>query len=176
MKFTQLTPANNNVDMTDETGGVWFGDPCYVFPNERWEEFCNTMFAYEKAHDPDRHYIGKVTSFTGTDWYTWSTAYGDGCYHLQLNGNTVGRLGVDAGMLSAIPWSLIKEWGTESAAKQLGHVMASCHCVGQLKTDQGDMHWGYDITLPTGGLDDESESDEEWDEHWAECDQESYVS
>lgn len=176
MNISQLSPNNNHVDMTDEPDGVWFGDPCYVFPEHDWSDFCNAIFSYEKVFEPGRHYVAHVTQSSGKSWYTWSTAYGDGCYRLQINGKTVGRLGVDAGMLAAIPMSLIKEWGATSAANSLGHVMNSSHCVGPLETDQGDMFWGLDITLPTGGIDEESESDEEWDEYWAECDQESYVS
>ena len=93
MKFTQLPPATNNVDMSSEPGGVWFGDPCYVYPDGRWHEFCDAMFSYEKIYTPGRHYVGQVTSPTSRVWYVWSTAFGDGSYRLQLNGNTVSHLG-----------------------------------------------------------------------------------
>ena len=164
MKYEELSKIHTIVDFSDEEG-VYFGDPCYVYPDERWESFCDANFAYEREHNPDRHHIGKITEDSGKVWYGWSTAYGDGCYALQRSGVTVARLGVDAGMLSAIPMSLIKEWGAEASARELGHVLEPDHCVGPLNVDRGDMSWGnggYEITLPTGDsiYEDEDEYDE----------------
>lgn len=153
MYFEKLKQPNR-IDFSHDPDGVWFGDPCYVVPKNQWGHFCDLMTKYEKDHELERHYIGEVTDeATGLNWYCWSTAYGDGSYSLQVNGNNVASLGVDAGTLSAIPMRLIKHWqqtGDISDYVDLGHVLDSDICVGQLDTDGGDMYFGYNITLPTG--------------------------
>jgi hypothetical protein len=167
MQYEKLTQPSK-IDFSHDPDGVWFGDPCYVVPEDQWLHFCNLMFAYEEKNKLERHYVGEVTDeSTGLNWYCWNTAYGDGCYTLQVNGNSVASLGVDAGMLSAIPMRLIKHWtktGDISDHEGLGHVLDSDICVGQLDTSEGDMYFGYNITLPTGeqyNLHDEEEEEEQ---------------
>ena len=129
------------------------------------------MFAFEKRHEHlGRHYVAQVTDEAfGLPFYCWSTAWGDGSYQLQLNGHAVASLGVDAGLLGAIPMSLIKRWGTQSEAMRLGHVLPSHVCQGKLISDGGDMWFQgeqHEIHLPTGCQD---------DQHDLDCDEESYV-
>lgn len=166
MQFEKLNQPSN-IDFSHDPDGVWFGDPCYVVPDDLWSHFCDQMFACEKEHELKRHYIGEVTDEpTGLNWYCWSTAYGDGCYNLQLNDKTVASLGVDAGMLSAIPMRLVNHWkkNHEDVNPRLGHVLDADVCVGQLNTEEGDMYFGHSITLPTG-----EESDYYEDEEEEEC-------
>lgn len=171
-EYLKETDTVTSFVQDEETDGVWFGDPCYVVPEELWGYFCNQMFAFEKNNKMDRHYVAQVTEETfGQTFYCWSTAHGDGCYQLQLDDNCVARLGVDAGLLSAIPMSLIKRWGTEASANNLGHVLPNIVCEGELKSDGGDMWFEgptHTISIPTGYQDDE-EDEEDY------CDEESYV-
>ena len=168
MQYEKLN-SPNNVDFSHDPDGVWFGDPCYVVPEEQWGHFCDVMFAYEKKHKLARHYIGEVTDeATGLNWYCWNTAYGDGSYHLMVNDRSVAQLGVDAGMLAVIPMRLIKHWqkqGEISNYFEHGHVLDSGICSGVLDTEDGDMYFGYNITLPTGydanhHFEDEEDEDE----------------
>lgn len=176
MHFEQLKSTDTVTSFTqdDESElGVWFGDPCYVVPEDQWSFFCDRMFAFEKRNEHlGRHYVAQVTDEAyGLPFYCWSTAWGDGSYQLQLNGDKVASLGVDAGLLGAIPMSLIKRWGTESEAMRLGHVLPSHVCEGKLISDGGDMWFegSYNnISIPTGYQDGQDD-----DEH--ECDEESYA-
>lgn len=176
MEYNKL--QDNNLDFKDHTDGVWFGDPCYVVPDDQWSHFCNKLFDYEKREEPGNHYIGEVhDEETGIGWYCWNTAFGDGCYSLELDGNTVAKLGVDAGMLAAIPMTLVNHWrkdidgGTDPS---LGHVLPADICNGKLATADGDMHFsggtGPLIAIPTGEC-----CDDDYDPYEDECDEESYV-
>lgn len=155
----------DNININDPDG-VWIGDPCYVIPGDQWDVWCDSNFAHERANpDLPRCYIAECEHY-GYKFYTWSTAYGDGCYPLFVNDNIVANLGVDAGTLSAIPMSLIKHWhqtGEIGDYEDMGHVIDSKHVGGEMTMDQGDLFWG-DVRLPTGGLDSDEDEDEE--QYW----------
>lgn len=152
--------------------GVWIGDPCYVVPDELWSVFCNAWQAYEKKHeDLPRCYIAEThDEYTGRGFYSWSTAYGDGCYQLYVNDKPVAKLGVDAGTLAAIPVELLDEWRKRydlGDYEGLGHVVESSHLHGEIVMEDGDLFWG-DVRLPTGGSVDDYEDEEE------ECEEEGF--
>lgn len=182
----------------EEGEELYFGDPCYVVPgwnhdsgNDVWAKLCDKMFhKVDKQHPTtgevhthheydfdDKNNIRVVdirTSIVGMagKFHMWSTNHGDGCFPLTHMGRKIGALGVDAGCLSLIPMSLIKGWGTEASARSLGTIVddhrRSCLCV-----EDGDMFWGdYSIHTSYDALRDQ---DEEWDEHWMDCDEESYA-
>lgn len=145
----------DNVNMKDPDG-IWFGDPCYVVPDDLWDRWCDLYISYDKQHpDLPRCYVAECTSEHHT-FYTWSTAYGDGCYPLFVDDTQVARLGVDAGTLSAIPMGLIRRWhaGVPANLDHLGHVIRDVHVGGLMQMDQGDLTWG-EVRLPTGGVDDD---------------------
>ena len=196
----QLQDNFSNIRYEDDQA-VWFGDPCYVVPDEShdsgnniWGQLIDAMYTRVDRQHPvtgevyrsteplfdDKQHIRVVeidTSLVGMGgkFYMWSTAYGDGCYPLTYRHHLVKKLGVDAGCLSMIPMSLIKGWGAEASARQLGYVAdepaSPRHNGAYLSVTEGDMHWG-DYDLLTGG---NSQEDEEWDDHWMECDETSYV-
>jgi len=147
--------------------GIWFGDPCYVVPDDLWDRWCELSSSYERQNEAlPRCYVAACTSEHHT-FYTWSTAYGDGCYSLFVNDEQVAKLGVDAGTLSAIPVSLIRRWhdGVPADLDTLGHVIRDTHVGGEIVMDQGDLHWGV-VGLPTGGV--EAEEYDPYDEE-LEC-------
>lgn len=149
----------DNVTIKD-ADGIWFGDPCYVVPDDLWDRWCAMYTSYEREHaDLPRCYVAECTSKQHT-FYTWNTAWGDGCYPLYVHDEHVADLGVDAGTLSAIPVSLIRRWhgGVPNNLETLGHVIQDAHVGGYMHLEHGDLTWG-DIRLPTGGTDDEQEYD-----------------
>lgn len=182
----------SRTDLSSEDA-VWIGDPCYVVPTggdyeDIWSKLCDKMFhnvtkqhahtgevynSYE-PHFDGRNNIRKVETSDG-DFYMWDTAHGDGCYPLLQDGvkNKKG-LGVDAGCLSIVPMSLIKKWGKRADAESLGIVLTDFKGDADIYVEDGNMFWGSRFVLPTGGCDYE-DHDEEWDDHWNECDEESYV-
>ena len=156
-------------DYSNETEGVWIGDPCYVFPEEKWSDWCDKLFAWEKERFGDgrrEHYVGKtVHAALGYKWYSWSTAFGDGTYPLFIDDKIVAKLGVDAGTLSIIPMGLINHWkqtGEIGNYREMGHVVTKEHTSlkGELVTEEGDMFWGYHTKLPTGGREEEDEEED----------------
>ena len=133
----------------DEQGSdlLWFGDPCYVVPNELWDSFCG----FDSKNQVKVNYKNLPC-----DFFVWSTAYGDGCFDLKKNGDVVAELGVDAGMLSMIPMRLIKQWMKESGEKlgdigpgyfEGGYALQGSF-QGQLIVEKGNMSFG-DITILT---------------------------
>ena len=180
----------------EEGEELYFGDPCYVVPgwnhdsgNDIWDMLCNEMFRKVTKQHPetgeiytsseldfdDKNNIRVVnikTSLVGMagEFHMWSTNMGDGTYPLLHMGSKIGELGVDAGCLSVIPMSLIKDWGTESDARSLGCIVddhrRACICV-----EDGDMFWG-DYSLHTSW---EAMRDMEREDEWMDCDDESYV-
>jgi hypothetical protein len=160
----------------DDEDGFWFGDPCYVVPDELWIPFCDAWQAYEKEHDanPDNtplphSYIANVhDEETGVGFYSWNTAYGDGTYKLFVNDKEVASLGVDAGTLSAIPMKLIKHWkqqGRIGEYSDLGHVVSTEHLNGEIVCEGGDFFWDG-VRLPTGYSADHEDEEECEEEGW----------
>ena len=103
---------NEKTSYIDELGSVllWFGDPCYVVPNDLWEPFC-------RLWTDSKHQVKVNYKNLPCDFFVWSTAWGDGEYELKMNDEVIASLGVDAGMLSMIPIRLIKQWIIESGEK-----------------------------------------------------------
>ena len=95
-------------------GKAWIGDPCYVFPEDYWDNFCSLMFG--DSHNPvvnDKDGAEVVVTVDGKDYKFWiiGTAFGDGNYALRKNGMEIGTgLGVDAGLLAVIPLDVLEAW------------------------------------------------------------------
>ena len=189
IKTYQLQPKFQRISFEEEDQ-IWFGDPCYVVPSwndnrDVWSELCDQIFHPVTKQHPDTGEIYTSNEFdfddknhirvvnTNSLWpnfYMWSTSYGDGTYPLLHKGIKVAELGVDAGCLSVVPWSLIKSWNKEADAKRLGYITSDFKDA-HLEVENGDMFWG-DYSLHTGY---ESQEDEEHEWINMECDQESYI-
>ena len=174
---------------------LYFGDPCYVVPgwdhdsgNDVWDMLCNKMFHSATKQHPDtgeiytsreldfddRNNIRVVeikTSIVGMagSFHMWSTSIGDGSYPLLHMGAKIKELGVDAGCLSVIPMSVIKGWGAEASARQLGCIVDD-HRRAYISVEDGDMFWGdYNILTSWDAMRDTEQEDE-----WMECSEESF--
>lgn len=156
----------------DDQDGFWFGDPCYVVPDELWGPFCDAWQNFEKQHNinPENeqlpsHYVAEIhDEQTGIGFYSWSTAYGDGTYKLFVDDTPVADLGVDAGTLSAIPMKLIKHWkqqGRVGDYEDMGHVVSAKHLDGEIGCENGDFHWDQ-VSLPTGYHEEDEEDEDSW--------------
>lgn len=114
---TKLTP-----------GKYWIGDPCYVYPNTEWQDFCNNLFDKERGK---KCVDGIEMDYKDVSFLVIGTAYGDGNYSLTQKDVEIASLGVDAGLLSIIPlhlvesWKGIKgEWGNDHTdLLEIGHVI-----------------------------------------------------
>ena len=85
-------------DLTITPGKYYIGDPCYIWPDDKWDEFCNEL----------DYGNGQILEFEGKGLYVFSTAFGDGVYDLIQNDLKIRYLSVDAGLLSIIPLDLIE--------------------------------------------------------------------
>ena len=80
-------------------GKYFIGDPGYAV-TENWDEFCDKSFEKET-----------MSEYKDTPMFCHSTAYGDGVYR----GSNKFKYGVDAGIIGAVPMSLV----TETDGKEL---------------------------------------------------------
>lgn len=106
-------PFNNEVIEINEV--CYMGDPCYVIPYDKWDDFCDLMFDGENEFN-DRESVRVFELDTGEKSYWFGTAHGDGVYYLEENHGVVGEMGVDAGMLSIIPRSFLNKVLTDGGA------------------------------------------------------------
>ena len=192
IKTYKLEDNFSRIGFEDEEA-VWFGDPCYVVPGwnhdvDIWDKLCDSFYVSVTKQHPSTGevYTSRESLFDERDnirvveidrangmegkFYMWSTAHGDGSYPLTYRHTKIDSLGVDAGCLSLIPRDLIVRWGTLSSAQQLGKFVTEFE-TAHLSVTEGDMHWGH-YDLLTGS--NSHEDDEEWDEYWAEQDEEMY--
>jgi len=101
---------------------VWIGDPCYVFPKQLWDKFCEKIFnggerevgyklefSFEDFVEAGVNIktISKIRKMDSKDLVVLQcgTAYGDGVYP----SDTGFGYGVDAGCLAIIPDYLVSE-------------------------------------------------------------------
>jgi len=94
-------------------GKFWVGDPCYIFADNSWQKLCKLMCPTHTDPDFDDRDTVRVVEVDGVKCYLFGTAYGDGTYNLKQSDEVIGKLGVDAGMLSIIPMEIVKlrGWG-----------------------------------------------------------------
>jgi len=109
---TKLTAKPFN-SLTLTPGRYLIVDPCYVFPDERWSEFCDTMFAIPGNKNCCLDSQGLVFSDNDIEFFVCGTAHGDGYYSLKESGISIGGCGVDAGLLAIIPENLIEKWNSK---------------------------------------------------------------
>jgi hypothetical protein len=88
-------------------GKYWVTDPCYVYPESEWMDYCNNCDSGMKEYD-------------GVPFFGFGTAYGDGEYELLQGAATIGSCGVDAGLLAIIPDALVAKWGKRSKEELKG--------------------------------------------------------
>lgn len=88
-------------DSVSLNGKYFVTDPCYVIPNEQWDEFCENL---SKAEEKSKNHSCICTfDMNGKKAVVFGTAYGDGEYPVYKNDIFIGRCGVDAGLLSLLP-------------------------------------------------------------------------
>ncbi len=128
-------------------------DPCYVYPDKFWSEFCNLIGD------------GGLLSADGKNFFVWGTAYGDGAYPVfsESSGEIKGEAAVDAGLLAIIPLALVKKW----YKRRPGHVSLDKLTVEldipiefTIQESGGDVKFaGYGISTG-GGFYDEEDANE----------------
>ena len=77
-------------------GEYYIGDPCYVIDHEKWDEFCGELWDAQKRRRT-------IFTFDNYDVAVMQTEWGDGQYESSEGID----LGVDAGIIGAIPMELI---------------------------------------------------------------------
>jgi len=121
--------------ITVPPGNYILGDPCYVIPDDKWDDFCTSTKGYNHK------------KYTGTDGrmaMAFGTAFGDGVFYDQQ-----GReYGVDAGMIGLVPclWAKPRHPLDRSERVQIT-IKEPTKCTREV---DGTLHFG-NITIPTGG-------------------------
>ena len=100
-----MNKGDIEIQVQIEPGDYWLSDPCYTIKDEDWLpwlEACNFR--------EEDNLVGKIP---GTDFHAvgFRTAWGDGVYDLEKDGEDVAELGVDAGLIGFVPC----EYGGEAS-------------------------------------------------------------
>ena len=106
----------------------YIGDPCYVIRGQAWDEICKNH--YNSDHTENSHHV-----VNGYDCFLFRTAHGDGVYHLKYGETVVAFLGVDAGIIGAVPIEAV----TDPDYLDLGYVTDINLSSDTCKSDDGDM-------------------------------------
>lgn len=109
----------------------YIGDPCYVIRGEAWDEIVENHYNSDYTENP--HHV-----VNGYDCFLFSTAHGDGLFQLKEGQTVVANIGVDAGMIGAVPIAAV----TDPDMLGLGYItdieLSSDTCT----SDGGDMTFG----------------------------------
>lgn len=127
--------------MLSLTGDYWLGDPCYVFSDEDWQKLCSLMFEKGTADFDDSNSI-RLVEVDGVACFLFGTAHGDGCYALKDGRKKIADLGVDAGMLSMIPMSLVNREDWREDCKWLGTVLTFDGKPEPIGVEGGNFYYG----------------------------------
>lgn len=117
-----------------QPGAYYVGDPCYVYPNSEWGDFCDVMIV-------DNNTLDGFFEYEGVPFFVGSTRYGDGSYPLIAGRATINTLAVDSGTLSIIPLELIEKWRAK-IEHGLSGVVSLNENTG-VSHEQGDFEFGH---------------------------------
>lgn len=124
-------------------GKYWIGDPCYVFSDKDWSKLCNLMFPDDGAGKDfdDSNTVRVVRRVDGAYAFLFGTFSGDGEYPARIGHVKIGSLGVDAGMLSVIPFELLKKsgWGE---SKSYGIILDFDGSPNKMSVSEGNFMYG----------------------------------
>jgi len=118
-------------------GEYYIGDPCYVIDDTKWMDFLDPYW--------DLKGNGGKFEFEGHEVCVFQTQWGDGCYPCS-DGSS---LGVDAGLIGAIPLALAH--GNPHASGTIVLYNSPFECS---RDDDGRMHFG-DVEVMTGDEEEE---------------------
>lgn len=141
-----------------EPGKYWVGDPCYVFPRDKWGNLCDTLYELDIQEINN----GVIFEYNNIPFFVCVTAYGDGSYALMRDWETVAELGVDAGLLSVIPLGLVELWKEHTDLEDFGAIITlteSC----DIRAEHGNFSFG-EYYVNTTGTDYEDEEEDDWDD------------
>jgi len=112
----------------------YVGDPCYVIDRERWDEFCDALWAEEAKSEKAGH--GRYNYPFYVPWNdkeveVWGSPFGDGCWSFD---SIVGERGwvsgtsmpVDAGLLAIVPYECVAD---HLEAERLGILFDQTPCL-----------------------------------------------
>jgi hypothetical protein len=135
---------NSSDRYTLPAGKYYLGDPCYVWPDDLWMDFCHEL---ENSALIDTKGYGYAVAL--------STAYGDGVYP---GNHGLPDLGVDAGLIGLVPLQYVIEHGEGlETAEKLGAIV---------EFDTSVEVWDEDGTLHFGAYEVYTACDEDEEEEW----------
>lgn len=159
MKTTTKNPViATKADSIALAGDIVIIDPCYIFPENLWSEFCDAYWAAKGSAQIE---------WNGTKMLVNGTAYGDGCYPVVYKGEDVGTAGVDAGLLCVLTLEdarkLAKVGNKIREIKRLGVIIKDYQGNGIIATEQGNFESDF-LQVTTDGSDCDEDEDENWEE------------
>ena len=112
-------------------------DPCYVIPDEKWDDFCDVF--NDREDD--------IFTFEGVTVFAHTTEFGDGCY--ADKGGSPEMFDVDSGIIGAIPIELCpdavqSEFATAELEIQECYYDDGIFHIGQYEIDTDPQHYECD--------------------------------
>jgi hypothetical protein len=156
-----ILSAASRIRQVYPMGRYWVGDPCYVFPQNKWSVFCDTLHGLDDAEQGiDFSYSDRVVA--ATKFFVCGTRYGDGTYILKQDDcHVMGKCGVDAGLLSVVPEMLVKAWHNQ-CGHETGGVWVEMSRGFTIEAKDGDFTFGrYSIKTNDDNQENEGENDNE---------------
>lgn len=138
-------------------GTYYVGDPCYIIPDEMWDDYIAEMFDGYTS-------LGPVFCIQYKQFRTFvfDTAYGDGVYPISINGVETASFGVDAGCYSLIPAQLVQEFGGNMTSGCKVTFNSEAHIEIYEKGDAFIVSADTKLFVDTSGQDDEEEEDNDY--------------
>ena len=160
------SPKPSDGSVMFPAGKYYLGDPCYVISESNWSKMCNATDCFEKSNCGTEN----LFELNGVQFFGASTAHGDGIFYDQDR----NEYGVDAGMLSIVPLSLVLAQGKETEEsiqeRKLGRIFDFPKEFEVFVTEDHTFCFG-DITIPT---EDEEDSDDYYEDYSDEEDSDDY--
>lgn len=116
----------------------YIGDPCYVIRGKAWDKIVKDHYDVSSGTENPHHRVDEY------DCYLFNTAYGDGVYDLKDGDEIVAHLGVDAGMIGAVPLPAVND----PTGLSLGYVVDIELSADNCMSGGGDITFGH-LTVNT---------------------------
>ncbi len=139
--------TNHKLSISLKKGQYVITDPCYVFPDDMWNDLCDKAF----CNDDDNG----VLDVDGFNIWWGQTKYGDGEYNVRLGGSSQGSFGVDAGLFAIFPIEFINKHGSKHSINSLG---VKIEMEGLVQYNDGNMKC-RSVSVDTGYSENEDEDD-----------------
>ena len=138
------------------SGEIIVIDPQYIFSEENWKNIEDYVLDVQKIKSG-------IMNVNNTEFYIFSTLWGDGVYPVKYEGELIDEINVDSGYIGIFKKEEFEKITKDYDLGTLIHLhekgLITCNTKGILK--------GL-ISVDTSNMNDDEENQDEGDEYWSE--------